>query len=151
MDHRKPFFFVPLLCTLWAGMLPLDVWSQTDTSGQRPLSGAWALWHMGDLKDSAGNRHLVVHGAVTLGVPLEGADRAASLARGGDGKAARFEGGYLAIAPGDGVLNVPGKAMTIALRCAIRKESGSSQSSAATGASPRPVTTCTAWMAGRSP
>jgi hypothetical protein len=50
-----------------------------------------------DLKDSAGNRHLVVQGAITVDVPLEGADRAALLARGGDGKAARFEGGYLVI------------------------------------------------------
>lgn len=105
-----------LLGLLGAVLVPSMAWSQPDASGRSPFHGAIASWQMNDLKDSSGRRPLVVQGAVALGVALEGADREASLARGGDGRAARFDGGYLAIAPGDGVLNVPGQAMTVALR-----------------------------------
>jgi hypothetical protein len=60
--------------------------------------GALAVWQMGDERSAAGGCSLQVHGTVELGVPLAGAEREASLQRGGDGKAARFAGGYLGLA-----------------------------------------------------
>ena len=61
-----------------------------------PLADAIALWHMEDLSEATGNgRALSVEGKVEVGVPLSGSDRKASLARGGDGYAAQFDGGWL--------------------------------------------------------
>lgn len=76
-----------------------------------------ALWQMADTRDGAGDLDLEVHGAVSLGVPLEGSEREASLLRGGNGLAARLEGGYLAL-PGEGRLAMPEGAWTISLRLA---------------------------------
>ncbi|MFA7006690.1 MAG: LamG-like jellyroll fold domain-containing protein, partial [Verrucomicrobiia bacterium] len=77
-----------------------------------PFQDAAVCWSMAD----AGATHaLQPHGKVTFGVELEGAERAASLARGGDGKAARFEGGYLALAD-DAQLKINPKQWTIAIR-----------------------------------
>lgn len=58
---------------------------------------AVAVWHFAGAEDVAGTRPLAARGDVRLGVELEGEDRAASLARGGDGRAARFEGGHFEI------------------------------------------------------
>ena len=68
--------------------------------------------------DSAGkNSRLTVVGDVKLGVELHQGERAESLRRGGDGKAARFQGGYLSAGQGaDGELNLTGKALTLCLR-----------------------------------
>jgi hypothetical protein len=57
-----------------------------------------ALWHMAEQRDETGRFELAVHGDVRLGVELEGAERTASLARGGNGIVARMNGGYLSIA-----------------------------------------------------
>jgi len=57
---------------------------------------AVAVWHMGDAKDSTGKSGpIAMKGKVKLGVELAGAERKASLRRGGDGRAGRFEGGWL--------------------------------------------------------
>ena len=77
---------------------------------------ALAVWHMRDERDSIGEHHLAVHGEVKLGVALKGGDREESMKRGGDGKAALFEGGYLTVKANNGILNVPGQTMTFAIR-----------------------------------
>jgi len=82
----------------------------------RPFDDAMGVWHLADEKDSARNRHLQVVGAVKLGVALEGAEAEESRRRGGDGKAAVFDGGHLVIGAGDDVLDVRGRAFTLSLR-----------------------------------
>jgi hypothetical protein len=73
---------------------------------------------MADPNDSAGrNSSLTSTGDVTVGVALEGAEREASLERGGDGLAGEFRGGYLSAGQGaEGELNLGGKAMSMCLR-----------------------------------
>jgi beta-fructofuranosidase len=87
----------------------------------RILSSAIAVWHLGDAKDSAGGGgSLKVHEPVKLGVDLAGLERDASRVRGGDGKVAQLEGGWLAAGPGEGrELNLTGDKFTalIRLRC----------------------------------
>jgi len=83
-----------------------------------PLNGAVAVWHMADEKDAAGtDAALTVQGKVALGVELQGAQRKASLRRGGDGRVARFEGGYLRAGPaGAPHVSLTGKEMTLCVR-----------------------------------
>ena len=45
-----------------------------------PLKDAVAMWHFADQASSAQRHSLLVHGTVTLGVPLDGEEREASLA-----------------------------------------------------------------------
>lgn len=86
-----------------------------------PFKDALAVWHFGDERNTA--HPLAIHGAVTLGVPLASGEHAASLARGGDGRAAEFSGGWLdAGQGGDGRLNLKGNAMTMLVR--LRNPSG---------------------------
>lgn len=60
---------------------------------------------------------LSVEGNVRLGVELSGAEREASLRRGGDARVARFEGGYLrANFPAGRPAAIGGKAMTLYVR-----------------------------------
>jgi sucrose-6-phosphate hydrolase SacC (GH32 family) len=73
-----------------------------------PFQDAAVCWSMAD----AGS--LTVHGDVKLGVELTGAERAASLARGGDGKVAQFGGGHLEI--GGPAFDPPGAEFTLLLR-----------------------------------
>jgi sucrose-6-phosphate hydrolase SacC (GH32 family) len=80
-----------------------------------PLKTAMAYWSMSDSADARGRIALQSQGNVALGVALQGAEREASLARGGDGKAARFDGGYLALA-NDAALSLPAQQWTIAIR-----------------------------------
>jgi len=89
-----------------------------------PFADAVAVWHMADARDATEPRSdLAAVGDAQLGVPLEGAEREASLARGGDGLVARFAGGYLAAGQGaGGELNLTGKALTMCLR--VRDPSG---------------------------
>ena len=79
-----------------------------------PFKDGAAVWHFGDEKDSTQRHPLTIHGAVQLGVPLEGDERLASLARGGDGKVAIFDGGHLEI--GGPAFDPPGAVFTLALR-----------------------------------
>ena len=89
-----------------------------------PFDNAVAVWHMADLNDTAGkNSALTANGDVTCQVKLEGAERDASLRRGGDGCVARFDGGWLDAGQGaGGELNLTGNAMTTAMR--VRDPSG---------------------------
>lgn len=81
-----------------------------------PLKGAAFAWHMADGANVAGAAGgLKAHGAVTLGVELDGPDREASLARGGDGRVARIDGGYLALAD-DAQLKIDPRRWTVAIR-----------------------------------
>ena len=87
-------------------------------AGNSPFDDAIAVWHMAGLNDSAGNNSvLTIHGDVRVGVELTGPDRAASLVRGGDGRAAVFSGGYLSAGQGiNRELNLVGKEMTMCIR-----------------------------------
>ena len=85
--------------------------SKLDSS---PLVDALVAWHMTG-NDGETASALAVQGAVQLGVPLHGAEREASLARGGNGTVAQFAGGYLQTAgPGGGGLR--GAAMSLCMR-----------------------------------
>jgi hypothetical protein len=83
-----------------------------------PWRDAIAIWHMDDAKNASGKGGpLTVQGDVQLGVALTGADREASLRRGGDGRVAQFNGGWLVAGrSGDQRLAVHGKTMTLCLR-----------------------------------
>jgi beta-fructofuranosidase len=83
-----------------------------------PFSDAQAVWHLGDANENRGHfGPLSIQGDVTLGVALTAAEREASLRRGGDGRVARFNGGYLrAAAPADRPFTCQGKDMTLAIR-----------------------------------
>ena len=89
-------------------------------AGDTPFNDAVAVWHFGDGKNSA--HPLTIHGAVQLGVALDSDERAASQARGGDGKAARFDGGYLEI--GGPALDPPGAEFTLLLLLRVRDPQG---------------------------
>lgn len=69
---------------------------------------AVAVWHMADADG------VTVHGDAALGIALDGAERDASLARGGDGRVARVNGGWIAV--GDESLKVAGPEMTLCMR-----------------------------------
>jgi hypothetical protein len=75
-----------------------------------PFKDAAAVWRFDDRKDST----LTARGDVKLGVELAGDERAASLARGGDGKVAQFHGGHLEIS--GPAFDPPGAEFTLALR-----------------------------------
>ena len=73
---------------------------------------------MGDAKDSTGrNGPLAIEGNVKLGLELAGAEREESLRRGGDGRVAAFDGGYLRAGclPGR-PLTLGGKNTTLSVR-----------------------------------
>ena len=92
------------------------------------FSDAVAVWHFSGIGSFDGKNPLRVHGAVKLGVELQGVEREASQVRGGDGKAAEFSGGWLEVGQGgDGRLNLKGNAMTLLLR--LRNYSGKWSSS----------------------
>jgi hypothetical protein len=57
---------------------------------------------MADQRDGSRPEDLARAGDVKLGVALQGEERGASLRRGGDGRAARFDGGYLVAGQGPG-------------------------------------------------
>lgn len=78
-----------------------------------PFGDAVKVWHF------AGPDGLRESGAVQTGVELDGAEREASLARGGDGSVARLEGGLLATESG---LQITGKQMTLLIRARDRSE-----------------------------
>lgn len=112
----------------WAfGLMAVAILSAArPTSGEEssPFSDAVAVWHMADARDSASKPdQLAVRGDVKLGVMLDGRDKEDSLRRGGDGRVAVFEGGWLDAGQGvDGKLNLAGNAITMLLR--LRSPSG---------------------------
>ena len=109
MNRVRLMIVVVLFVTAWIG-------STMATATTSPFADAIAVWHFE--KDD-----LTRHGDVTTGVELAGADRDASIARGGDGRVARFDGGYLDAGQGaHGELNVSGRAFTLCAR--LRDPSG---------------------------
>ena len=82
--------------------------------GGQIFSDAVAVWHMGTGGHVIGKRDkAVVHGAVQLGVVLSDQERKASLLRGGDGRVAEFNGGYLTVGQD---VRLTGKEMTLLVR-----------------------------------
>ncbi len=75
------------------------------------LRDAAAVWNM-DAPKTAGGARAAVSGAVSFGHALQGAELAASRARGGDGLAARFAGGFIK----DEQLQPKGDRLTLLLR-----------------------------------
>jgi beta-fructofuranosidase len=108
--------FVRVAASLPAGLLV----GMPEVAGSRenPLADAIALWHMGETGDrTAAKAGIRIHGDVKLGVPLGGAEREASLRRGGDGKVAEFRGGYLSAGRKGATPDLSGKKqMTLCLR-----------------------------------
>jgi sucrose-6-phosphate hydrolase SacC (GH32 family) len=83
------------------GALAAVVEGADEPGRSSPLSDATHAWHLGDLRDSAGQHAaLEIQGdGIEVGVALTGAEKEASLARGGDGRVAKFEGnGWLSSA-----------------------------------------------------
>lgn len=80
------------------------------------IKDAVVVWHLDGLAASNGIT-MKADGAVKVGVELKGKERDESLARGGDGKVAVFEGGVLTEVIGEkGPLSIAGEAMTVLLR-----------------------------------
>ncbi len=88
------------------------------------LDTATAFWHMDDdNRQSTDNSRLTLHGTVELGVALEGAEREASLRRGGNGIIAQFDGGHLIVGlDAADPLRLTGDTMTFAIR--VRDQDG---------------------------
>lgn len=101
----------PATAAALAAAFLFALWPVGPAHAEEPvLRQADHVWHMAD---GAG---LKPHGEVKWGTPLEGAERTASLARGGDAKAVRIgPGGYLALAT-DGALKIDPKHCTVAVR-----------------------------------
>jgi len=91
------------------------------TEAQQILGSAIGWWHMVDTKNATGlGGALKIHAPVTLGVELVGLEQADSLARAGEGKVARLDGGWIEVGDGDGdQFNPGGDKFTglIRLRC----------------------------------
>lgn len=85
---------------------------------------AVVVWHFADLGDSSGRgSSLRMSRGVTPGNSLPEPDAAASRARGGDGRAVRFDGGYLDAGHGqDGCLVLAGAEMSLCVR--LRPDAG---------------------------
>jgi hypothetical protein len=83
-----------------------------------PLDDAAAVWRMDSAHGSTDRGGpLAVEGDVRLGVELADSDREASLRHGGDGRVARFNGGYLRAGTlADRPIALQGKEMTLAVR-----------------------------------
>ena len=117
---------------LWAALLEIAFISACGESAlaDSPLDNATAVWHF-SRKDDA---FLTKHGAVKTAVALEGPARGASLVRGGDGRVARFAGGYLQTNTKEPI-ELTGKQSTIYLR--VKDASGQWNSGLLAKASPR--------------
>lgn len=80
------------------------------------LAGAVAAWRMGGTGGSS-SPAFVVNGDVQLGVAFTGAERAASVRRGGDGYQAVFAGGFLSLDQrAAGLSSLTGEAMSLYVR-----------------------------------
>ena len=89
------------------------------SKAQDPFRGAAIYWSMGSLASAAGKHTLEICGDVLIGQELAGAERVASLARGGDGKAAEFRGGCLIARDILPASSAPLKAFTVHLRAQV--------------------------------
>ncbi len=105
-DHRLLYIVTGILA----------MWGMADPGRAQPFRDATRAWHMSDGANAAGAKgNLQARGEIRWGVPLDGAEREASLARGGDGKVARFDGGHLALADDADLRLNPGR-WAIAIR-----------------------------------
>ncbi len=78
---------------------------------------AAVVWQFDQPSSSVGGLEMKAESAVKTGVELKGQEREESLARGGDGKVAEFDGGQLVEAAGAGEpLSIAGEAITVLLR-----------------------------------
>ena len=83
-----------------------------------PFDDGVAVWHLGDLGNANSSDHpLATHGSVRVGVALSGAERDESLRRGGDGRAALFDGdAWLSTGPATGGVHLSAEAFTACVR-----------------------------------
>lgn len=115
MKTKQAFF--------WTFAMLLVVPGFAQPAAKDVLADAVAVWHFGNLNSADGKSPLKPERDAKIGIELQGADRDASLARGGDGKAADIADGWFnAGQGGDGRLNLQGVAMTMLLR--LRNPSG---------------------------
>jgi hypothetical protein len=106
-----------LLLTALRLATPFCILTASATNSRTPLADAVAVWHMDDGGDAVGkNAAVTLHGDVKLGVELAGTERKASLARGGAGKVAEFNGGYMVAAAGRLSSLNGSKTMTLCMR-----------------------------------
>ena len=100
-----------------------------------PFDDAVAVWHLGDLRNGNGADHsssevrsahpLATHGSVQVGVALSGAERQESLRRGGDGRAALFDGdAWLSTGPATGGVDLSAESFTTCVRLRADKPGG---------------------------
>ena len=100
-----------------------------------PFDDAVAVWHLGDLRNGNGADHsssevrsahpLATHGSVQVGVALSGAERQESLRRGGDGRAALFDGdAWLSTGPATGGVDLSAESFTACVRLRADKPGG---------------------------
>ena len=100
-----------------------------------PFDDAVAVWHLGDLRNGSGADHsssevrsahpLATHGSVQVGVALSGAERQESLRRGGDGRAALFDGdAWLSTGPATGGVDLSAESFTACVRLRADKPGG---------------------------
>ena len=100
-----------------------------------PFDDAIAVWHLGHLRNGNGAAHsssevrsahpLATHGSVQVGVPLADAERRESLLRGGDGRAALFDGdAWLSTGPATGGVDLSPRAFTACVRLRADRPGG---------------------------
>ena len=100
-----------------------------------PFDDAVAVWHLGDLRNGNGADHsssevrsahpLATHGSVQVGVALSGAERQESLRRGGDGRAALFDGdAWLSTGPATAGVDLSAESFTTCVRLRADKPGG---------------------------
>jgi sucrose-6-phosphate hydrolase SacC (GH32 family) len=103
-------------CTLASLVLLLTLTSALAMEPKDVFKDAAAVWHLGILNASNGIT-MKAEGAVKLNVELKGKELAESLARGGDGRVAEFDGGWLTEAAEDSSpLVLEGSALTVFVR-----------------------------------
>lgn len=91
-----------------------------------PFADAVAVWHFGEPAPADAACPLKALKGAAAGIELAGDERVASLARGGDGRAAEIDGGGFDVGQGaGGRLNLRGHAMSMLLR--LRNPSGTWQ------------------------
>ena len=116
MNHRRIHPRFAILVTTFAA-----VGSAGWAEAQSPFDDAVVVWHMQHLTGTAdANDALTAVGQVEV-VALAGAEREASLARGGDGTVVRLRGGYLATQSARPI-ELAGKHASLSLR--VRDPSG---------------------------
>ena len=110
-------------------VMSLSAWSAepkptpSQAVARKAMANAVAVWHFAGEQSADRKSPLRAKGDAKWGIELKGADREASIARGGDGKAVEIAGNWLDAGQGaDGCLNLKGNAMTMLLR--LRNPSG---------------------------